>query len=158
MEKIKYFHGVEYSAVLFDLVMDKLFQLISGCDNVAETKNKKQELIVLLENMYSVTVDFRDALRSGNQSKFNTALASTVSYMQNIYSYYEKNSYSEQALSQIALGICNQFNVFVPLYNEFSNNNDRMSKSAQQVAQRAEFEFNKLVSLILKSLNELKQH
>ncbi|MCH5172349.1 MAG: toll/interleukin-1 receptor domain-containing protein [Erysipelotrichales bacterium] len=158
LERIKFFHGIEYSAVLFDLIMEKMLQLINSTNDETEKKNTKRELIDILNNLHTITIDFRDSLRNGNQSKFNTALADITSHMQILYNYYEKTSYTEQQFSQIALNICNQYNKFVPYYNDFSNSRNRMSKFAQEVARLAEVEFGKFISLILETLKDLNRH
>ena len=153
LEKIKVLHGIEYNAALFDLVMNKLFDFIG--ENNTKISQSKEDLIILINELYAIIIDFRNAFRQGNQDKVITTVESLCSHMQNVYYYYEKNIYAEPELSILALSICNQYNTFVIPYNEFSNSRDRMSSDAQKAALRAENELHNLVSLILKTLNDL---
>lgn len=157
LEKIKYFHGVEYNAVLFDLVMDRLFQLINRNDGVTETENDEKKFVALLDGLYAVSIEFREVLRNGNQAKFNEVFGKMASNMQSLYYCYEKFSYTEPQLANIARAICNRYNAFAQYYNEFANSRDRLSETAQRAAQLAEIEFGEFVSLILTALKELKQ-
>lgn len=154
LKNIKRYHGIEYNAVLFDLVMERILQLIDKSYSTTKTQNK-EELIALINELYSITIDFRESLRDGHQTKISVTTLHLTSYLQKIYYYYEKHIYSERELSQIALTICNQYNTFVPHYNKFANSNDRMSIIAQNEAKLAEEEFNKFVSLLLNSLKRL---
>lgn len=154
LEKIKVLHGIEYNAVLFDMVMDKLFNFIS--ENNKKIFKSKEDLLILLNELYDIIVDFRDAFHQANQDKVLSTIKSFCSHMQNIYYFHEKNIYIESELSKLALSICNQFNAFVVPYNEFSNSQDRMSSDAQKAALCAENELHTLVSLILKTLSDLK--
>lgn len=152
LEELPYFHGIEYNAVLFDLIMEKIIQMIDP------RTQQKSQLGEMLASLYDVTVRYRNALKKGNQQEYNVATKELVSLLQDLYNYAEKNHFSNAQLSQRALDIVNQFNAYVPHFNAFSDSRDRMSAEAQLHAQHAEMEFNKFVELILETKQFLDTH
>ena len=74
LEKIKVLHGIEYNAVLFDMVMDKLFNFIS--ENNKKIFKSKEDLVILLNELYDIIVDFRDAFHQANQDKVLSTIKS----------------------------------------------------------------------------------
>lgn len=91
LEKIKVLHGIEYNAVLFDMVMDKLFNFIS--ENNKKIFKSKEDLVILLNELYDIIVDFRDAFHQANQDKVLSTIKSFCSHMQNIYYFMKKYIY-----------------------------------------------------------------
>lgn len=154
LEKIRYCHGVEYNAVLFESVMNKLYDLIKN-DGKEEQHTAEYELVDTLDELYSIAVKFKAALRYAVQDEIISTSSNLGHCIQRVYEYYEKNAYSNPKTSQYAFAICNQFNAFVPHYNSFVNSQDRMSKKTQKAARLAEKEFNNFTSLILKTLKIL---
>lgn len=157
LEKIKHYQGVQYNAILFDLVMNKLAELIDGKSEKNSTDNVKSEFSDLLNQLYSKAINVREALRRGDQAAINSSFPAFMNSVQNVYLFCEKTSYTNPELSQIAMEICNHYNAFSQYFNAFAGCADRMSSQAQQLAGKAEEEFGKMVDLTLKTISELKK-
>lgn len=150
LKRIPYLHGIEYNAVMFDVVMEKIVQMISP------HSHDECQILELLEKLYSTTIVYRNALKNGNQEEYNLALNQLVSILQDLYYFGESTRFTNVPLSETALSIVSQFNKFIPPYNAFSNSSDRMSPKAQEYARCAEQEFLLFVDLIQKAIHNLK--
>lgn len=111
-----------------------------------------------LDKLYTVTTEYRNALRSGNQIAIIDTTTKLSANIQSMYDFYEKNSISDKNLADKANALVRQFNVYVPYYNEFANSTDKMSVTAQECALKAERAFNCLVEMLVSYINEIKPY
>lgn len=122
-------------------------------ENLAQTNNELFiEFYDLLEDLYKITTDYRFAF---NEHKLKDYSKNLIAKIQDFYWFYEKNRHIHD-LSNKALMLVNQFNKFVPQYNNFANSADRESAIAQEYAKQAEIEFGTLVEMILSYISEIK--
>lgn len=150
LKPIPNLNGVNYDAVLFDMVMERMIQLMDPhllC---------KCQIVDLLEKLYSVTIKYRNALKTGDQQNYNSASNELVSLLQDLYYFGESTRFENVQLSEKAFSIVKQFNKYIPYFNAFSNMADRQSSKAQEYALCAEREFLSFVELIQKTLQDLR--
>ncbi|MBQ2991893.1 MAG: toll/interleukin-1 receptor domain-containing protein [Clostridia bacterium] len=161
ISEIRLYHGITANSEYFDATYDRLKKLlISLQSNIHLDMEQKAELNYfpkLLNSVYDSLVGFREALREGDQNRYNVALSSLQQVMQKLFLYSEKNQYLEPVFSERAKRILCVFNQFVDDYNKFSSFPPvtRMSSEAQQYALIAEKSFNDLLLLVIKSLSEI---
>lgn len=111
-----------------------------------------------LENLYKISVDYKNALRAGNQAAINETTTKLTDEIQNMYDFYKKNSSSNKYLADKANELVEQFNEYGFYYNEFVNAPDRMSAKAQGYARFAEISFNSFVEILISYSAELKPY
>lgn len=123
-----------------------------------ETNNEAVvEFYERLDKLYSVTTEFRNALRACDQEAVTKRSKELDEAIQSIYYFYEKNYTCNRNLADKANALVRQFNAYVPYYNKFFNNPDRMSAAAQECAQKAENEFRTFVKMIISFIDEFKE-
>ncbi len=155
IDNVRYFQALIPSRELFSVSMEHLITfLISKNDkkDVVGVSHAAEEYKAILNELYRITIEYRNALRRGEQKKYDVALKSLASLMQNVFHIAERYSLEDRQVSESAMNIVNQYNLFVPWYNKFSNSPNRMQSDAQEFALRAEEEFKKLVNMIVDSL------
>lgn len=111
-----------------------------------------------LNKLYDATALYRTALREGEQIAYDRSRQNLMTAVQEQYNFYEKNKTLNPNLAEKALDLVNQFNSFVPYFNQFSNAEDRTSAEAQETAKKAESLFACLVNLTVAYLTELKPY
>lgn len=154
-------HGIKYDAVLFELVMNKLYNMISGEQKESKLEDKQtylvKELYDIVCRIYNLTIDFRSSLKFANEKQLHNTIPALLNELQKLYFYYEKNKADETTLSKLALQICDSWNKLVPYYNSFANSRERMSITAQNDAKIAEVLFNEFVNIVLSTISIIKK-
>lgn len=109
-----------------------------------------------LEILNNITVDYRTALRAGNEQKIISYTESLVEALQKLYFARERYARANPELANMAGNIVEAFNDYTAYYNAFVNSTDRLGSVAQENAKKAELAFSQFVSLITAYLEELK--
>lgn len=109
----------------------------------------------LLEELYQIMIDFREAIRLGDQMSLNTSAKLLQEVMQKVYIYGERHFSTPEA--EISKYITNEYNKFTDSYNRFSSfrGRKRMSDKAQQYARIAEKQFNDLLKFIIEQISDV---
>ena len=99
---------------------------------------------------------FRAAFNSGNQERFNAAIASIQQVMQEVYDFHERNQYVENECTKAARRIFTEYNRFTRDYGKFAAfpSTLRMSPEALHYLETAETTFKGLLSFVIKTLSE----
>ena len=158
--EIRNYHGVEYNAVLFNLVMQHLESLLSGKAN--SNKNRTQnnvvidELIDLLTNVYDITIRYRASFLEANEAEIINSTSNLIKAVRALFFFREKNEYQLYNHNDQIQKIIEYFNSYAESYNKYINSPDRISADAQELAHSSEIKFKAFVDSVLDTLNDLK--
>lgn len=158
LSQLPYYNGIKAEMDYFEAVLKKIRNLLiskTSTPHVGQEKQADTEFIELLKRLYSMTVDYREAIKNGDQNRINTSTTGLMDLLQSLYYFAEKNRIKNNEEATKALEIVSQFNRYVPLFNEFANSKYRMSVTAQEVARKAEIEFSLFVNLIVNAISEI---
>lgn len=125
-------------------------------DNGAIDSVAAKELYGELDRLFDITVEYRNALRAGDQASIYSSNRDLVAGVQALYYFSEKHSACDVRLAGMAIEIVSRFNKYVPLFNAFANATDRNSTDAQKTAELADTVFTAFVEAIVKSIAEVK--
>lgn len=156
LSQLPNYNGIRAELDYFEAVIKKLENLLLSKPSSPHVEPEEQAytaFIELLNRLYSTTINYREAFKSGNQSRIYECTKSLYDLVQSLYYFAEENRIKSTANAQKALEIVNQFNRYVPLFNEFANSKNRMSITAQEVAKKAENEFSLFVELIVNAIS-----
>lgn len=120
-----------------------------NCDH---TSGPAEEFAGLTNELYEALVNYREALKAGDQKLYDAAWPRLESVLVKTYIFSEKYKYKEKEMAGIAAAIVNQFNEFTEPFNAFASSEDRMSAEAQAYAFQAEAEYRKLVDIVVRLL------
>lgn len=101
-----------------------------------------------LKKLYQITVDYRIALKTGNEQGIIKHTESLFEAVQKLYFSREYNERTNPELANMAGNITEAFNDYTAYYNAFVDSTDRLGSVAQENAKNAEFAFSKFVNLI----------
>lgn len=158
INEIRYCHGLHANTEFFDSVIEKIISLLKaeGISQIQKQHSGKNEkFLSLLEEDYKCLIEFRSALKFGDQQKFNSAIKAIQMAMQDTFHYYEREQFAYRNEAKSAKKIVDMFNEFTVWYNEFSNFpiHLRMSDEAQEKAKIAEKKFNSIVEFVVQLLS-----
>ncbi|MCC8044137.1 MAG: toll/interleukin-1 receptor domain-containing protein [Clostridiales bacterium] len=114
----------------------------------------RSDFTKLLQQLYEILNDFRDAIRESDQELLNATHPRLHSVMQKIYVVSERSRYSDIQLSKRAASIVARYNALTESFNQFANCSDRLSVQAQNYAGQAEDDFRALIDIVVKNLDE----
>ncbi len=116
--------------------------------DMSET-HQSRSVIDILGQFYQSLSEFRESINTNDTNRINPSASKMKKDALDLYAVGEKCRYSNPRLSEIVLSIICQYNLFVDLYKEFVNSEDRLSHVAQQYASQADREFQMLINAVL---------
>ena len=159
ISELALYHGISASMDYFDAMFTRLKSMLVSepAENSSFPRQSQKSRFFpdLLERVYESMTAFRAAFKSGNQERFNVAIASIQQVMQDVYDYYERNQYVETEYTKAAQRIFTDYNRFSVDYGKFAAfpSSLRLSPEALNYLKMAETTFNDLLSFVIKMLS-----
>lgn len=103
--------------------------------------------------LYSILINCREAFRNLDEVLIGDCLAQLQEQINDLFILAEKNKYKRKEASIVASSIVEQYNRFTIPYNSFVDAEDRLSRTAQKDLYLFQNEYNKLIDLVIRSMN-----